>query len=130
MKKGHLHSYLCCHHIDEKLLQHFTCGLVFQHFPHYLLRWLHATGSSHGKPVQNFATPPGASKKKILQRLSLATFAPLQNWALLIGFLDFVLKYHWLQCRLASVSKSQSKGRASCISAVHFTQRVRFPSIA
>ena len=97
MKKGHLHSYLCCHHIAEKLLQHFTCGLVFQHFPHYLLRWLHATGSSHGKPVQNFATPSGATKKKILRRLSLATFAPLQNWALLIGFLDFVLKYHWLQ---------------------------------
>ena len=131
MKKGHLHSYLCCHHIAEKLLQHFTCGLVFQHFPHYLLRWLHATGSSHGKPVQNFATPPGASKKK-----NIATSLPRNFRATPeLGSPDwlprFCVKISLVtECRLASVSKSQSKGRASCISAVHFTQRVRFPSIA
>lgn len=48
-------------------------------------------------PFKILQHPQERAKKKILRRLSLATFVPLQNWALLIGFLDFVLKYHWLQ---------------------------------
>ena len=48
-------------------------------------------------PFKILQHPQERAKKYIATSLSLATFAPLQNWALLIGFLDFVLKYHWLQ---------------------------------
>lgn len=115
MKKGPLRSYLCCHHIAEKLLQHFTCGLVFQHFTHYLVRCLHATVL-----VAVMANP-----FKILQHrqerakeIYCDVFLPRNFRATPeLGSPDWLPRFRVkislvTECRLASVTKSRSKARA------------------